>query len=88
MSKHENIIELIGNTPLVRINRLAPVGAKLYAKVEYFNPASCLAEIVKNEIGDISGNSDIRFCVSKNPDEFKLAGKMFFDIKGDVELVG
>ncbi len=44
MSKHESIIELIGNTPLVRINRLAPEDSKLYAKVEYFNPAGSVKD--------------------------------------------
>ncbi|MBR6162362.1 cysteine synthase family protein, partial [bacterium] len=44
MSKHESIIELIGNTPLVRVNRLAPEGSKLYAKVEYFNPAGSVKD--------------------------------------------
>ncbi len=66
---------------------LVDIFKSILPDVEYFNPASCLAEIVKNEIGGISGNSDIRFCVSKNPEEFKLSGKMFFDIKNDVELV-
>ena len=26
MSRYENILELVGRTPLVRINRLAPAG--------------------------------------------------------------
>ena len=35
-----NIAELIGNTPLVRLNRLAPAnGATLALKLEFFNPA-------------------------------------------------
>ena len=33
-----NILETIGNTPAVRINRLAPPGVNLYVKVEAFNP--------------------------------------------------
>ena len=38
MAKFQNILETIGNTPVVRINRLAPPGVNLYAKVEAFNP--------------------------------------------------
>jgi cysteine synthase A len=38
MSKHDSILGTIGNTPVVRINNLAPVGANLYVKVEAFNP--------------------------------------------------
>jgi cysteine synthase len=36
--KFANILETVGNTPIVRINKLAPPGVKLYAKVEAFNP--------------------------------------------------
>ena len=38
MSKFSNITETVGNTPVVRINRLAPPGVDLYVKVEAFNP--------------------------------------------------
>ncbi|MBO6814012.1 MAG: cysteine synthase A [Rhizobiaceae bacterium] len=38
MAKFQNIIETVGNTPAVRINRLAPEGINLYVKVEAFNP--------------------------------------------------
>src|SRR6187431_1095077 len=33
-----NILETIGNTPLVRINRLGPKGVNLWVKMEAFNP--------------------------------------------------
>src|SRR4026209_309130 len=36
--RFSNIPETIGNTPLVRINRLAPAGVNLYVKMEAFNP--------------------------------------------------
>src|SRR5664279_1519144 len=36
--KYQNILETIGNTPVVRINRLAPQGVNLFAKIEAFNP--------------------------------------------------
>src|SRR4051812_19068279 len=38
MTRHANILETIGNTPVVRINKLAPAGVDLYAKIEAFNP--------------------------------------------------
>ena len=44
MAKYSNITELIGNTPLVKINKLAPEGSNLYAKVEYFNPAGSIKD--------------------------------------------
>jgi cysteine synthase len=43
-----DVIELIGNTPLVRINRLAKdAGAQIVAKLEFYNPAHS----VKDRIG-------------------------------------
>jgi cysteine synthase len=36
--KFQNIIETVGNTPVVRINRLAPQGVNLFVKIEAFNP--------------------------------------------------
>ena len=37
-TKFADILETIGRTPVVRINRLAPPGVNLYAKLEAFNP--------------------------------------------------
>jgi cysteine synthase len=36
--KFANILETVGNTPVIRINRLAPEGINLYVKMEAFNP--------------------------------------------------
>ncbi|WP_426442729.1 cysteine synthase A [Bradyrhizobium genosp. P] len=36
--KYRNILETIGNTPVVRINRLAPPDVNLFVKIEAFNP--------------------------------------------------
>src|SRR5262245_19691107 len=38
MTLFENILGTVGNTPTVKINRLAPDGIDLYVKVEAFNP--------------------------------------------------
>jgi cysteine synthase len=38
MSRFENILGTVGNTPVVRINRLAPAGVNLFVKIEAFNP--------------------------------------------------
>ena len=35
---HNSILDTIGNTPVVRLARLAPEGVALYAKLEAFNP--------------------------------------------------
>ena len=36
--KYQSILETVGNTPVVRINRLAPKGVNLFVKIEAFNP--------------------------------------------------
>src|SRR3954462_8915472 len=38
MPRYANILETVGNTPVVKIGKLAPPGVRLYAKVEAFNP--------------------------------------------------
>src|SRR3974390_363727 len=38
MPRYANILETVGRTPAVKINRLAPAGINLYVKVEAFNP--------------------------------------------------
>ncbi|MGH8263512.1 MAG: PLP-dependent cysteine synthase family protein, partial [Steroidobacteraceae bacterium] len=38
MARYANILETIGNTPLVRLNKLAPAGVNVYVKIESFNP--------------------------------------------------
>lgn len=42
---HKDITELIGNTPLVRLNRLSKDGsATIYGKVEFFNPGGSVKD--------------------------------------------
>ena len=38
MARFKNILDTVGHTPVVRINRLAPDGVNLYVKIEAFNP--------------------------------------------------
>ncbi|MDR1174625.1 MAG: cysteine synthase A [Treponema sp.] len=38
MAKVEKITDLIGNTPLVKLNKINEGGAVIYVKLEYFNP--------------------------------------------------
>jgi hypothetical protein len=34
-----SVLETVGDTPVVRVNNLAPAGIHIYVKVEAFNPA-------------------------------------------------
>ena len=42
--RYSNILETIGNTPVVRINRLAPANVAMYVKVESFNPLASVKD--------------------------------------------
>ncbi|MFC4389332.1 cysteine synthase A [Gracilibacillus marinus] len=45
MKVAQNIAELIGNTPIVKLNRTGePDGAEIYLKLEYFNPGSSVKD--------------------------------------------
>jgi cysteine synthase A len=37
-AKFNSILETVGNTPLVRLSKLAPAHVNLYVKLEAFNP--------------------------------------------------
>lgn len=41
---YNNVLETIGRTPVVRINRLAPDGVEVYVKLEAFNPLSSVKD--------------------------------------------
>jgi cysteine synthase A len=41
---YNDILETIGNTPIVKIQRLAPKGVEMYVKVEAFNPMSSVKD--------------------------------------------
>jgi cysteine synthase A len=43
--KYNNILELIGSTPVVKLNRINPKnGPTIYAKIEYFNPGGSVKD--------------------------------------------
>jgi len=41
---YDSITELVGRTPIVRIQRLAPANVTMYVKVEYFNPGGSVKD--------------------------------------------
>ncbi len=44
MAKFDSILGTVGNTPIVKINKLAPNGATLYVKIEAFNPMGSIKD--------------------------------------------
>ena len=48
---YNNILECVGNTPLVRLNSLTKgLKCTVYAKVEFFNPAGSIKDRVAKQI--------------------------------------
>ena len=41
---HDSILGTIGNTPVVRLNKMAPAGQTIYAKIEAFNPMASVKD--------------------------------------------
>lgn len=41
---YASILDTVGRTPIVRINRLAPAGVEMYVKLEAFNPMSSVKD--------------------------------------------
>ena len=41
---YSSVVDTIGDTPCIRINRLAPDGINLYVKAEFFNPAGSVKD--------------------------------------------
>lgn len=41
---YDNILQTIGNTPVVRLNRLGPEHVELYVKAEFFNPMASVKD--------------------------------------------
>lgn len=54
---YDDITKTIGNTPVVKINKLAPAGVHLYAKLEYFNPLGSVKDRLALAIIDAAERS-------------------------------
>ncbi len=66
---------------------LVPVFKKYTADIEFIDPAELLIKSIKSElVSRSSGKTSFKFYVSKDPENFKQSGSMFFDIEEDVNL--
>ena len=50
MARYDNILQTIGDTPIVRLNKLAPPGVHLHVKVESFNPLGSVKDRMSRAI--------------------------------------
>ena len=64
MKVNSSILDLVGNTPIVRLSRLEKalgLKAKLYAKIESFNPAGSIKDrVAKNIIETAEKNGELK----------------------------
>ena len=55
--RYENVLETVGDTPVIRVNHLAPSHVELYVKAEFFNPAGSVKDrLALNIIEDAERN--------------------------------
>ena len=58
---YDNILQTIGNTPVVRLNRMGPDNVEIYVKVESFNPmASVKDRLAFAIINDATESGDLK----------------------------
>ncbi len=58
---YASLLDTIGDTPAIRINRLAPKGVELYVKAEFFNPAGSVKDrLALSIIDEAERNGSLR----------------------------
>jgi cysteine synthase A len=58
---YDNILQTIGQTPVVRINRMAPSTVRLFAKIEAFNPGGSIKDrIARSIIAEAEARGQLR----------------------------
>jgi cysteine synthase A len=50
MARYDSVLETIGNTPLIRLSRLAPPGVSVYVKLESMNPMGSVKDRMANAV--------------------------------------
>ena len=57
MAIYDNITQVVGNTPLVRINRIIDSKAEVLAKLEFYNPSATVKDRIGIAMVDAAGAS-------------------------------
>jgi cysteine synthase A len=50
MARYDSVLDTIGNTPLIKLNRLAPEGVHVYVKLESMNPMGSIKDRMANAV--------------------------------------
>ena len=82
MARYRNIMETIGNTPLVQLNNLAPADVNVYVKVESFNPMGSVKDrlafaIINDaeEAGDLQPGQTVVVTFELHTDDLAFYGR-------------
>ncbi len=58
---YDSIVDTVGDTPVVRLNRIAPAHVTVYVKAEFFNPAASVKDrLALNIIEDAERRGELR----------------------------
>src|SRR6201982_2193060 len=57
MARYQSILDTVGHTPVVRINRLAPKSVNLFVKIEAFNPLGSVKDRLALGVIEAAENS-------------------------------
>lgn len=58
---YNNIAELVGNTPIVKLNKVVPEGSEIYVKLESFNPGGSIKDrIAKYMIEEAEKSGELK----------------------------
>ena len=57
-----NILSAVGNTPIIKINKLAPEGINLYVKAEGFNPMGSVKDRMANAVIEDADGAFVATC--------------------------
>src|SRR5665647_2514799 len=86
---HNDVTSLIGNTPLVRLNRVTEgAGATVAAKLEFYNPASHRATTAAEIWADTDGQVDIFVAGIGTGGTITGVGQVLKKRKPGVQIIG
>ena len=77
MKAHQNVLELIGNTPLIQLNKVAAsLKGNYFAKFEAFNPGQSTKDRIALHIIEIAEQKGVEVLMSARNQGYPLEVKL------------
>ena len=70
---YDSILDTVGDTPVIRVNNLAPKGVTIYVKAEFFNPAASVKDRLAVNIMEEAEMNEEEIALSRSTPGFQLA---------------